>query len=153
MAIAVAFVHFAAAFAIVSALTLELALLRGELTLENARRVRRADLAFGIAAAVILVAGVLRVLYFETGPEFYLHDVPFLIKMALFAVVGAISIYPTMEFLSWRKSLDSGRVPTVSPEKLARIRRILHWELVGILAITLCASLMAKGIGYFGNPA
>jgi putative membrane protein len=153
MPAAMAFIHFVAAFAIVSALTVEVVLLRDALTIASAQRIRRADLAFGLAAAVILTAGVLRVVYFETGPEFYLHDVPFLIKMVLFALVGAVSIYPTMEFLSWRKVLDAGRVPVVPPEKLRRIRRILHWELVGILAIALCASLMAKGIGYFGNPS
>jgi len=31
------------------------------------------------------------------------------------------------------------------------IRRIMHWELAGIVAIVLCAALMARGIGYVGT--
>jgi len=30
---------------------------------------------------------------------------------------------------------------------LGKIRRIIHYELIGILGILICASLMAKGFG------
>ena len=45
-----AFVHHAAAFALVSALVLELVLVRDELTVKTARLLKKTDMAFGIGA-------------------------------------------------------------------------------------------------------
>ncbi|MFL6564486.1 MAG: DUF2214 family protein, partial [Burkholderiales bacterium] len=61
------------------------------------------------------------------------------------------SISPTVEFLSWKKALRQGAVPVVAPAKLRTIRRILHWELAGVVVILLCAALMARGIGHVGG--
>jgi putative membrane protein len=66
-----AFLHHIAAFALVAALTVEFVLLRDELTLNSARRIAFADLAFGIAAGVVFVAGLLRVFYLEKGAGYY----------------------------------------------------------------------------------
>jgi len=63
--------------------------------------------------------------------------------------VGLLSIYPTLEFLSWGKALKAGRVPAVDAGKLRRIRSIMHWELVGVVLLILCAALMARGVGQF----
>ena len=145
-----AFLHHVAAFALVSALAIEFALIRGELTLKNARTVLLADLIFGISAGAILVVGFLRVFYFEKGAAYYFHSVPFIAKLSLFAVVGLLSIYPTNQFLSWRASLRAGAVPSVEPARLRAIRTIIHWELAAVLVLVLCAALMARGIGYVG---
>lgn len=63
-------------------------------------------------------------------------------------MVGLLSIYPTMEFLSWRPSVKLGHAPAVADRKMRVIRSIIHWELVGVVLIILCAALMAKGVGY-----
>jgi len=89
----------------------------------------------------------LRVFFFEKGAAYYGHSVPFIIKMACFAAVGLLSIYPTLEFLSWRSALKQGQVPILSEQKLRRIRSIMHWELVAVVIILLAAALMARGIG------
>jgi putative membrane protein len=70
--------------------------------------------------------------------------------MSLFAIVGLLSIYPTVEFLSWRTSVKQGRVPMVTDRKIHVIRTIIHWELAGIVFLILCATLMARGVGAFG---
>ena len=69
-------------------------------------------------------------------------------KLSLFLMVGLLSIYPTMEFLSWRASVKLGHAPAVADRKMRGIRSIIHWELVGVVLIILCAALMAKGVGY-----
>ncbi len=150
MAVFFAFLHHLAAFALVAALTAELVLIRGELTVENARRILRFDAVYGISAGVLLVVGLLRVFYFEKGAAYYFHSAPFLAKLALFAAIGLLSIYPTLEFLSWRKTLARGQVPAVDPRKLRAIRSIIHWELVALVPILVCAVLMARGVGHFG---
>jgi len=137
-----AFLHHAAAFALVAALAVEVVVIRDELNIRNARRLARADIAVGLSAGVLLVAGLLRVVYFEKGTAFYFHNAAFIAKMTLFLVVALLSVYPTLKFLSWRKGIDPAAVP--------KIRLVLHLELVGVALILLCAALMARGIGQFG---
>ena len=137
-----AFLHHAAAFTLVAALAVEFVLIRGPLDATTARRLARADMVFGISAGVLLVVGLLRVFYFEKGAAYYFHSAGFIAKLALFVLVGLLSIYPTLKFLAWRKGIDAAAVPA--------IRRIIHLELAAIVLILLFAALMADGIGYFG---
>ena len=148
-----AFLHHFAAFALVSALAVESALAKDELTLNAARSLLRADLVFGLSAGFIIAVGVLRVLYFEKGSDYYLHSVPFIAKMSLFVIVGLLSIYPTREFLSWRKSLREGMLPVVPGARIQRIQSIIRLELGCIVLIILCAVLMARGVGHVAATA
>ncbi len=148
MATLMAFLHHLAAFGLVAMLVLEFILIKDALTVKTARTLQRADLVFGIAAGVVLAAGLLRVFYFEKGADYYFHSIPFMIKLALFLVVGLLSAYPTVEFLSWSKLLKQGQLPSISARKMRTIRLIIHLELGGIVVLILCAALMAKGLGY-----
>jgi putative membrane protein len=150
MAAFIAFLHHIAAFTLVAALVVEFMLIREPLTPVTARRIRAADMVYGAAAGVVLIAGLLRVFYFEKGAGYYFSSVPFLAKLSLFIAVALLSIYPTVEFVSWRKPLRQGQVPPLTDQKRRRIRSLLHWQLAAILALILCAALMAKGIGYRG---
>ena len=145
-----AFLHHVAAFALVAALAVEFVLIRDELSFKNARRLLVADLAFGISALAVLIIGFVRVVYLEKGAFYYFHSVPFLAKLALFVLVALISIYPTREFLSWRRPLRHGELPVVSARKMRLIRSLIHWELAGIVVLILNAVLMARGIAYVG---
>jgi putative membrane protein len=145
-----AFLHHVAAFALVAALVLEFVLVKDDLSVKTARKLLLADLVLGASAFVVLIVGFLRVLYFEKGASYYFHSVPFIAKLSLFVIVALLSIYPTVEFLSWRKPLKEGRVPIVSDRKVRLIRSIIHWELVGIVLLILGAALMARGVGHVG---
>lgn len=145
MIVLTAFLHHVAAFTLVAAVALEFVLLRGELTLWSARRLQVADMILGIAAGVLLAVGLMRVFWFEKGAAYYFSSHAFLTKFALFILVGLLSIVPTVEFLSWRRAVQSGQVPVVAPGKLRRVRVILHVELAAIVLILLCAAIMAKG--------
>ncbi len=150
MAPFLAFLHHLAAFSLVAALAVEFILIRGELNLGTARKLQLVDMVFGMSAGVVLVIGLLRVFYFEKGASYYFHSAPFIAKLSLFAIVGLLSIYPTVEFVSWSKSLKQGRMPALTERKIASIRSVIHWELAGVVVIILCAALMAKGVGYLG---
>jgi putative membrane protein len=150
MAALFAFLHHVAAFALVAALVVEFVLIRGELTVESARKIVRFDAVYGAAAGLVLVIGLLRVFYFEKGAAYYFHSAPFLAKLALFAAIGLLSIVPTLEFLSWRKALAQGQVPVTDPRKLRTMRSIIHYELAGVVLLLACAALMTRGIGYAG---
>jgi putative membrane protein len=73
-----AFLHHLAAFALVAALTVELVLLNGELTLKSARRLQMIDAVYGASAGLLLLVGLLRVFYFEKGAAYYFHSAPFI---------------------------------------------------------------------------
>jgi uncharacterized membrane protein len=40
----------------------------------------------------------------------------------------------------------AGQVPPVSAQKLLELRKIIHWELAGIVFILLFAAMMARGV-------
>jgi putative membrane protein len=140
-----AFLHHVCAFALVSALAIEFALIRSELTLASARRLQVTDLVLGVAAGLLLVVGLSRVFFFEKGADYYFHSHAFLTKLTLFIVVGLLSIVPTMEFLSWSGAIRAGQVPAVDAGKMRRVKMIIHGELAAIVIILLCAAIMARG--------
>lgn len=142
--------HFAAAFALVAALVLERVLTEEALSLWSARTLVFADRIYGVAAGILLLAGFARVLYFEKGSHYYFHSAPFLAKLALFLVVGLMSIPATREFLSWRKPLAQAQVPAVSERRWRTIRTLVRAQMAGVGLIIVAAALMAHGVGYFG---
>lgn len=142
-----AFLHHLAAFTVTSALAVEIALFRPPLDVRQARRLLAIDALFGIAAGVLLVVGLLRVMYFEKGAGYYWHDLFFLIKFAAFLVAALTSIYPTATFLAFRPALRAGEAPQLTALRVRRVRLCLMVELTAILLILLCAPLMARGLG------
>jgi len=142
-----AFLHHVAAFTVVTALGVEVALFKPPLTLVQARRVLITDTIFGASATALLVVGLLRVFFFEKGAEYYFTNTFFLAKFSLFVVAALISIYPTVLFLSWRKALRSGTAPEVSDVHRRRARMCMMLELTAVLGIVFCAPFMARGYG------
>ena len=140
-----AFLHHLCAFTLVSAVAIEFALLRGELTLSSARKLQLTDRVLGIAAVALFVIGLLRVSFFEKGADYYFHSHAFMTKFSVFIVVSLLSIIPTVEFLSWSGALKDGQVPSISAKKLRLVTAVIHGELLAIVIILLCAAIMARG--------
>jgi len=145
-----AFLHHLAAFVVVGALMVELVVLRNDLTIQSARSVLRMDMAYGISALVLVVVGFVRVFHTEKGSMYYFASGPFLVKLTLFIIVGLLSIYPTMKFLSWRKALREGRVPEFGAAR-RRVRMLIHIELTLLFVIMLMAVMMARGVWILGR--
>ncbi len=142
-----AFGHFLMFFSLAAALVLELALISQSLTVDSAKRIQRADRAVAIAAALLLAFGLARVFFFDKGSAYYFANTFFWIKIGLFVAAGAVSRYPTKQFLSWSSELGQGIAPDLTGDTIKRLKRAIHWELVLIGGILICASLMAKGFG------
>ena len=141
-----AFGHFFAFFALTAALVLQLTLITDSISVATARRIQRADQVYGMTAILVLVFGFLRVFYFEKGADYYFNNNFFLLKMSLLVVIGLISIYPTVTYLRWNANLKLDIAPQLSVKKVQKLRKIIHTELVFIIGVLLCASMMAKGI-------
>jgi putative membrane protein len=140
-----AFLHHLCAFTLVSALAIEFALIRSELTLSSARKLQVTDLVLGISAGALFIVGLLRVFFFEKGASYYFHSHAFLTKFSLFIIVGLLSTIPTMEFLSWRGAIKAGQVPAMAANKRKRVTAVIHAELAAVVIILLCAAIMARG--------
>jgi len=142
-----AFLHHLSAFTLVACVVYEFIAYRRGLTIEEARRIQRADLVYGISAGVLLIVGLLRVYFFEKGPAFYTHNPFFWLKMNTFLIVGLLSIDPTIRYLRWNKTLKEDKTPEINEKEFKRTRLLLSLEVVGLAIIMLAAAFMARGIG------
>ena len=147
MAATFAFLHHLAAFTLVAALAVQFVLLRDAVTVASARKLQAIDTVYGMAAVVLLIIGLGRVFHFEKGATYYFHTWTFIAKLSLFIIIGLVSIIPTIAFLSWRKAVKQGQVPSVDAQRMRSLRSIIHLELAGVVLILLMAALMAKGVG------
>jgi putative membrane protein len=148
-----AFLHHLAAFTVVGALGVEVVLFKPPLSVAQARSLQHTDRLFGIAAGVVLVVGLLRVVYFEKGAGYYFNDAFFLAKFTAFLAASIVSVYPTVLFVSWNSALRQGVAPEMTAAQVRRARMCLMWELTAIGIILLCAPFMARGFGYLGGGA
>ena len=142
-----AFAHHLMAFLLVACVVYEFIAYRKGLSIEEARRIQRADLMYGISAGLLLIVGLLRVFFFEKGPAFYSNNPFFWLKMNTFLVVGLLSIDPTIRYLRWNKVLKENQVPEIPDKEFKRTRIILTLEVIGLAIILLAAALMARGVG------
>jgi len=147
MARLIAFLHHLFAFTLTAALVYEFVAFRKGMTVEEARRIQRMDLAYGISAGLLVVVGLLRVFIFEKGLNFYFNNPFFWVKMAAFLLVALISINPTIRYIRWNKSMKQNIAPLIGDDEYKRTRLLLSLELVGIIVILLAAPLMARAVG------
>ena len=144
---ALASVHHLAIFTLVAILAFELALTAGELDAPAILRLARVDVWYGAMAAVVVAAGVARVIFGVRGSAYYMANAFFWAKMALFAAVGLISIAPTLRYLAWRRSLRADPAFRPLAASVQTVRRALWTEVVLFAGLPLCAAAMARGFG------
>jgi putative membrane protein len=110
-------------------------------------RLQRLDRYYGVAATLLIIVGILRVLYAGKGTLFYTSNPIFWAKMAAFGLVGLLSIAPTVTIMHWGRKArsDAGFLPRET--ELARLRRWIAAELVLFVPIPIFAAMMARGVG------
>ena len=140
------YVHFVSIFTIVGALASEHLLLKKELTRSEINRLARIDAVYGVAALVLLTAGLTLWLGSVGKPAvYYTRNWIFHTKLTLFLAVGLLSIYPTIFFIKNRKENSSEIV-----EVPKGVFWSLRFELLLLFVIPLLAGLMAHGVGFLG---
>src|ERR1043165_6580626 len=121
-----AFLHHLFAFTLVACVVYEFIAYRQGMTIDEARRIQRVDIVYGISAGLLLIVGLLRVFFFEKGVTFYIHSLFFWVKMAAFLIVGLLSIDPTIRYIRWNKFLRENKSPDVDDNEFKRTRLILR---------------------------
>ena len=143
----VAYIHYLSFMLCFGALVLERKLLKTSPSRKEVISMLISDVVYGIAALSLVITGVLRVLYFGQGSEFYTHNPLFWSKVSIFIFVGALSLYPTFTYIRWAIALSKGNLPEVNSILVGRLGTIINVELIGFVLIPFFATLMARGLG------
>lgn len=140
-------VHYLTVFTLVAILAIELVLVRPGMDAATVKRLSRIDLGFGLAALAVIIAGLARVFFGLKGPAYYLGNWVFWTKMGVFALIGLLSIQPTLRFLAWRRliTVDPNALPATND--IMRVKRVIHLEAGLILLLPILAAAMARGYG------
>ncbi|MGA0200429.1 MAG: DUF2214 family protein [Prochlorotrichaceae cyanobacterium] len=143
----VAYFHYFSFLLATAALMVETLTLKENLERSEAWRIVFADAVYGVAAIGVLGTGILRVLYFGQGAEFYTANPIFWVKVGLYILVGALSLFPTISFLLWIPTLQKAELPQPTAQRIRQLQWVIRGELAGFAIIPLFAALMARGIG------
>ena len=144
-----AYLHYLGFMIAFGALVIEHLTLKKDLSLSEAWRVVIADGIYGLSATTILVTGILRVIYFGKGTDYYLSSPVFYTKISIFIVISLLSLYPTFSFLTWIKDLRNEQTPKLELLQVQRLTWLIRGELAGFVIIPLFAAILARGIHLF----
>lgn len=102
------------------------------------------DNAWGIAALLWIASGLLRAFAgLEKGSAYYLQNHLFWLKMSCFALIFVLELWPMIRLIQVRI-----RKEEALPGPLMQRFATISFVQVGLLlAMVLCASLMARGYG------
>lgn len=138
-----AIAHHLLVFGLLAILTAEMLLVRKGMDAAAVRKVGGIDIAYGVVAGLILLVGFARAGMAAKGWSFYSHNGFFWAKVAVFLVIGLLSLPPTIAYFRWKKALPTD-------VQVAGVRRWLHAELVLFPLLPIFAAAMARGYGQFG---
>lgn len=133
--------HYLMIFTTVALLLGEFILLRLETTGPGLRLLGRLDLLYGLFAILVVVSGLLRVFLGDVAPAVWGANHAFWTKMAIFGVIGGLSLVPTLRYLGWKKAFTAdGSLP--SDEERKKVSLFVHIQLGLFLLMPVMAVLM-----------
>ncbi len=137
-----AVLHHILVFGLVAMLAIERTLLKAPVI--ESRRLAGLDGGYGLTAVLVLVVGVVRVIWGGKGWAFYEANPFFWAKLAIFTVIGLISVLPTIAFIRWARAskADAGWQPDAAA--ISSARRWVGIELLLVFPLVACAAAMAR---------
>jgi len=138
--ILVKYLHILSILAMVSCLFAEAILVKSSMTRKQIRQVSRLDAGYGIAALLVVGAGLTLWFGVGKGAEFYKNPMLHL-KVTLVILAGLLSIIPTIFYLKQRKGdpVEVVHVPV-------RIRTLIVVQLLLLALVPPLAIMTAYGI-------
>jgi len=138
-------IHLTAILFVFGTLLIEFALVKPALVRAEIKRLAVVDAIYGISAVAVLISGLAMVFFLDSGKgsAFYTSNFAFYIKLALFIIIGLLSIVPTVFFLKNNKGdIDENvKVPDV-------VNLIIRAEILLILCLPLLGVLLANGVSF-----
>ena len=143
----IAGIHHLLVFALAGILAAELAIVRQGVSNSALMLLGRIDGAYGGIAGAIILIGIARVIWGLKGWEYYVSSHAFWAKMAAFALVGVLSIRPTVRIIGWRRQASANPGYVVPVAEIDGVRSFLKAEAFVFALIPVFAAAMARGIG------
>ncbi|WP_423065675.1 DUF2214 family protein [Devosia sp. CN2-171] len=142
-----AILHHLAVFSLVGIFAGEFALLRPGIEGRRLGQLGSLDAAYGAAAGLVIIVGIVRVIFGAAGWEYYVGNWVFWAKMLAFVAMGIASVPATIAIARWRRTAqaDPGFVPP--PPEVARARQFLWLQVAIFVFIPSFAAAMARGYG------
>jgi len=138
------YLHFISILFIAGTLAAEFVLLKPQLTRREIGRIALIDGVYGLAAVVLVAAGLTLWLGGYTKPSlYYSQNWIFLTKMGFLTVIGLLSIHPTVFFIRKRNG-----DPAESVDIPVTVTWCLRLELILLAVIPFLAGLMSRGVGF-----
>lgn len=137
--------HLLAILTLVVFLSSEAALCRPEwLNAAVVERLPRVDLFYGLAVALVLITGLARVFLGVKGAAWYATQPLLHLKVGLLALMGLLSISPSLAFRRWRRECRAtGVLPDAT--EVRRVRRLVMWQAHLFPVIPVVAAFWARG--------
>lgn len=155
----VAYGHYLGLLLVAGSLTSERLLIKPGMSVEDEKLLGLADIVYGIAGVLVLGTGYLRVTQYGKGWEFYSHEPVFWVKLALFSVMGAASLFPTIKIIQRAvgiKKAEEGTgeaVPPLSAKLAKRMITLVNGEVcvafISVAALSFgccCFLLLARAL-------
>lgn len=158
----VAYGHYLGLLLVAGSLTSERLLIKPDMSVEDEKLLGLADIVYGLAGVLVLGTGYLRVTQYGKGWEFYSHEPVFWVKLALFAVMGAASLFPTIKIIQRAvgiKKAEEGKgeaVPPLSAKLAKRMITLVNGEVCVaffFLLLLFLSSRLSLLIIFFSSPS
>ncbi len=143
--------HHLLIFSLAAVLVFEIAVVRSGMSAGDIRRVSRVDIWYGVLAGLILAVGFARAVWFAKGWAYYSVNAFFWAKIGTFAVIGLLSIVPTVAIIRWRRAAAGDPAFAPDPAAVRNVRRFLWAEALLFGLLPAFAAAMARGYGMPGS--
>ena len=85
-----------------------------------------ADIVYGISGLALFKSGIYRVIKFGQGSDFHTQNPIFCAKVITFALVGSLSLYPTITYILGVIPLSKGKPTEVTANLVERLKLIIN---------------------------
>jgi putative membrane protein len=131
-------------FSLVIMLAAEAVLVREGMATSDIRRIAGLDMGYGATAFLIVGVGIFRVIFGAKGYVYYIENVWFWAKMGTFAVIGILSVPPTLVFRVWVGAVKADPQFLPPAKDIAAIRSYVRWEVRLLILVAVFAATMAR---------
>ena len=125
-----AIAHHLLFLSLAGVLAFEIGAIRSGMDREDVLRVARVDIWYGVLAGAIILVGFSRAIFAAKGWAYYSVNLFFWAKLGGFAVVGLLSIMPTVELIRWRKAISGNPTFSPAPHGIRNVRRVRFAEAI-----------------------
>jgi putative membrane protein len=142
-----AIAHHLAVFTLVGIFAVEVGMLQPGIGRERINRLGAVDAAYGAVAGLVVIIGIIRVIFGDSGWEYYVFNWVFWAKMVAFLAMGLLSIPPTRAIAGWRKIAKDNAGFVLDSRMVGAVRRFHFAQIVALVFIPAFAAAMARGYG------